>query len=198
MQSQPTRAKGVGAARRRLYSIHALLRGDEFVGEIEVPGGQYDCRFQPTQGRITNGNLAFVGDFSVIGAGRRPRTTHSVKASLASVQSAFGTAPQAPPYYAARIAGTPESAVLPVTESTDATGYLGVLYFHLSPLDGRALGVPYDLAKVQLNLRVAPVNPAEQELQWLLSAISGALLGSIKDQNLAQEYLEEINRRLKA
>ncbi|MEP7269857.1 MAG: hypothetical protein ABI882_00040 [Acidobacteriota bacterium] len=197
MQSQTIRAKAVGAPRKRLHSIHALLRGDEFVGEIEVPGGRYDYRFQPTAGGIINGHLAFVGDFSVIGAGRRPRTTHSVKATLASIQSAFGTPPDAPPYYAARIAGTPESAVLPVTESTDATGHIGVLYFQLSPLDGRALGVPYDCAKVQLNLRVAPVNRAEQELQWLLSAISGALLGSIKDQNLAQEYLEEINRRIK-
>ncbi len=197
MHSQTNRTRTTGAARRRLHSIHALLRGEEFGGEIEVPGSSYDYRYRPVEGRIVNGRLEFVGEFSVIGAGRRARTVNSVKATLAAVQSAFGTAPSAPPYYAGRVAGTPESAVLPVTESTDATGFVGVLYFHLSPLDGRELGVAYDLGRVQLNLRLAPVNRAEQELQWLLTGISGALQGSTRNEALAQEYLEDINRRLK-
>lgn len=183
---------------RRIHSIHLLLRGEEFAGQIQAGSTSYDCRFRPGEARISAGRLELSGVFSVIGADGRPRTADSVKATLASVQGGYGSPPGAPAYYTARISsGLSEGATGLSTEFTGAAGHVGVLYFHLSPLDARSLGVNGDLGKVQLNVRLAPVSQEERELQWLLSAISGALLGSVKNESLAQEYLDDINRRLK-
>jgi hypothetical protein len=83
-----------------------------------------------------------------------------------------------------------------MTENTGGRGYVGVLYFLLSPLDSRRLGLNYDLRKVQLNVRLAPVSDAERDVQWLLSSIAVALLGETRDEMRASRYLDELNRRL--
>ncbi len=198
MGSQTKRAPVRTRTATRVHSIHVLLRGDEFVGQIDTPQKRYDCRFRPSEGRIVNGRLELGGTFGVIGTAGRPRTADSVTATLAALQAGVGAPPGAPLNYTTRIKLAIEGATaLPITESTDASGYAGVLYFHLSPLDGRELGVSCDLSKVQLNVRLAPVSQGERELQWLLSALSGTLLGSTRNETLAEEYLADINRRLK-
>lgn len=197
----PVKLGKVAAQRRRpLHSIHMLQSGMDFVGNVARPGGSSVCRFHPVQTGIAGGKFEFTGTFSVLGPGRQARTTGSVKATLASIQSAYGARLSPPPYYAARISGAAEAAdppPLPITENTDTLGYAGVLYLHLSPMDGVALGLPYDLKKVQLNVRLAPQSTVEREMQWLFSAVSGALLSSSANESVALEYVEDINRRLK-
>src|SRR6185295_2196954 len=63
----------------------------------------------------------------------------------------------------------PDALGRPVVESTDALSFVGVLYFHLSPLDGEALGLPLDVSKVQLGGRLAPVDDRARDLQFLFS-----------------------------
>ena len=198
MQQQTNRRK-VPTTARKLYSIHMLLRGAEFAGQIETPRMKCDCRFRPLDGTVIKGRLQLNGDLSVVGLDKRIRTVERVIATLAAMQSGFGAPPTPPERYAAsRRLDQPTTASLPVTESTDAAGYAGVLYFDLSPLNARALGLANDMTDVQINLRMAPVSQEERELQWLLSSISGALLGSVKDESLASEYLAEFKRALKA
>ncbi len=197
MQQQTNKRKVPGA--RRLYSIHMLLRGTEFAGQIETARMKCDCRFRPLDGALIRTRLQLNGEFSVVGLDKRIRTAERVIATLAAMQSGFG-APPSPPerYEGSRRLDQPATATLPVTESTDAAGYAGVLYFDLSPLNARSLGLAYDMSNVQINLRMAPVSQEERELQWLLSSISGVLLGSVKDESLANEYLAEFKRALKA
>jgi hypothetical protein len=54
------------------------------------------------------------------------------------------------------------------------------------------------LSRVQLNLRLSPVSQPERDMQWLFSALTGTLLGQVRDEVLAQQYLDAINRLLKA
>lgn len=197
MQKPPNPSATRRGPAKRLYSMHALLRGQEFVGSIDDGGRSADFRFRVKNAGITRGKLELVGLFSVIGSGGRARTADRVTATLAAIQSAVGSAPPAPGVFAARInPGATPSPELPFTESSDSSGYVGVLYFHLSQMNARTLGVNLDLSRVQLNLRLSPVTQSERELQWLFSAASGALLGPVKDEGLAQEYLTEIIRIL--
>jgi hypothetical protein len=87
---------------------------------------------------------------------------------------------------------------LPVTEATDALAFVGVLYLRLSPVDGRAVGVPVDMSAVQLNARLAPRSDLERDLQWLFSGAVQAVYGQRKSDRAATAYLGEINKRLKA
>ena len=180
-----------------LHSIHLLLRGQEFAGQITSAGKTFDCRFHPLEGRITEGQLILTGSFSVIGAGGTSRTVDAVSATLAAVQAGYGTAPRAPRDYEL---DAPSSMAAPIsdTENTGSHGYVGVLYFTLSPLDGRRLGLTYDLKKVQLNVRLAPVSDGEREMHWLLSALANSLLGESKDLTRASRFLDGVNARLKA
>jgi hypothetical protein len=72
------------------------------------------------------------------------------------------------------------------------------MYLKLSPLDGRALGVPADLRAVQLNARLYATSEVERGLQWLYSALVEATLGEHRNERLAADYLDAINRILKA
>jgi hypothetical protein len=86
----------------------------------------------------------------------------------------------------------------PVVESTGQLGFAGVLYFLLSPLDGRALGIPLDLSRVQLNGRLAPTDALARDLQVAFSDIVAALYGDSKDEPAANEKLKDLNHLLKA
>jgi hypothetical protein len=199
MSQANQRAKTTAAAprQRRLHSIHLLLREQEFCGKIESGGKSYDCRYHPVKGEIVDGKLRLSGSFSAIGDGAASRTLDSVKATLAAMQAGYGTAPRPPSAFAEN---APQTAArdLPSTENTAGQGYAGVLYFHLSPMDGRRLGLNADFQRVQLNLRLAPVSEDERELQWLLSAVAASLLSDVKETDSATRYLEEINKRLRA
>jgi hypothetical protein len=71
------------------------------------------------------------------------------------------------------------------------------MYLRLSPLDGSALGVPADLGAVQLNARLYATSEVERDLHWLYSALVEATQGEHKNERLAADYLDAINRILK-
>src|SRR4029453_6042632 len=83
----------------------------------------------------------------------------------------------------------------PPFESTDALSFVGVLYFHLSPLDGEALGIPLDVSGVQLGGRLAPTDERARDLQLLFSDLVVALDGNA-DNETANDCLVRINRIL--
>ncbi len=176
----------------KLYSIAGLLRGREFTGEFQARGVKYQFTFAPTSATISGGKLEFTGSLSVSTARNRKRHLNEVRATLAATQGGIGTAP------VGKQSAEPINSDLPVTESTGPLSFVGVMYLRLSPLDGRALGVPIDLSNVQLNARLAPVSELERQLQWLFSAVVEAVYGERPNERVAVEYLEEINRRLKA
>jgi hypothetical protein len=86
----------------------------------------------------------------------------------------------------------------PMVESTGPLSFVGVLYFNLSALDGPTLGVPLDLSKVQLNLRLATTDDLARELQNLFSNVTDALYGDPIDERAAREQVEELNRIFKS
>lgn len=184
------------APARKLHSIHVLLSENVFKGRIEHGRQGFECQFKPTSTAITDGRLVITGDMTIRAGRQRARVARGVRAVLASMQGGIGGSISAPLRYASRIITPPAETTLPVTESTGARGYAGVLYFHLSEMDGRRLGVPLDLSRVQMNARLWPTSQVERDLQWYFSAVAGALLGEVRDENLAREYTSEIEKIL--
>jgi hypothetical protein len=89
-----------------------------------------------------------------------------------------------------------KTSSLPVTESTGPTSFTGVMYFHLEPLNGSALGVPADFSRVQLNLRLAPLDDTSRALHSLFTAVVDALQGEQADANQATAIIRELNQIL--
>jgi hypothetical protein len=85
-----------------------------------------------------------------------------------------------------------------VVESTGTLSFAGVLYFSLSSLDGPNLGVPLDLSKVQLNLRLAPTDDLARDLQNIFSNVTEALYEDPIDERAATEQIQELNRIFKS
>jgi hypothetical protein len=85
---------------------------------------------------------------------------------------------------------------LPVVESTGALSFCGVLYFRFSPLDARSLGVRAVMNPLQLNVRLAPVNDAERNLQGVFSSIVDALFGKQLDTRAASDHVRDLNKLL--
>ncbi|HXM35492.1 MAG TPA: hypothetical protein VN920_09920, partial [Pyrinomonadaceae bacterium] len=83
-------------------------------------------------------------------------------------------------------------------ESTGSLSFAGVLYFSLSPLDGATLGVPLDMSRVQLNLRLAPTADLERDLQVVFSDVVAALYGDRQDERAANEQVQNLNRIFKS
>ena len=210
----------------KLYSIAGQMRGREFAGEFTTKGGKYQFTFSPTAAALNQGKLELTGTFTVSAAraerGQKLPPVTNVRATLASTQGGIGQTPErrqllagtaqtsqtATPEQKQTQAGettkpAPESAPpsasrLPETESTGSRGFVAALYFRLSPLDGRALGVPLDLGRVQLNARLYPTSDLERDLQWLFSALVEAVYGEPRDERAAAEYLAQVNRLLKS
>ncbi len=199
----------------RVYSVHALQRDREFAGEIEALGGKtYPFTFAPKMVVVAGRKIELVGDFRA-GAGKR--AISGVRATLASTQGGMG---RAPVVHRELLAGTAQGAEtgtadpqekteppaapraeskdgLPITEVTGAGAFVGVMYFKLSSLDGRALGVPADLGGVQLNARLSPTSETERELQWLYSGLVAAAWGEPADAKSTSAHVAAINRILK-
>jgi hypothetical protein len=196
-QSNAATGSSKTAATRKLYSIHLLLQERGFRGKVEAGARSYDFHFQPTGATLNNGKLEITGTMHVTAKGAKPRTARDVRATLAGMQGGLGAAPPTPAKYASpSIAPTPDS-LLPRTEYTDRTAFAGVLYFHLSSLDGRALGVPLDLSRIQLNARMAPTSQIEREMHWFLSALGESVLNQTRDEDRMQDYLGGFNQLLK-
>ncbi len=185
------------AATRKLHSIHGLLIGREFTGEIEAGKAKHKYSFAPKSVAMVNGRIELNGQFTVNSAGRA-RKVENVKAKLLSTQGSLTAAPAPPPGATASMLGKRPTDGLPETDATDHRGIVGVIYFKLSRIDGRELGVTADMSEVQLNCRLNPGDNVARDLQFWFSVAVRAVHGESPDKDLATKSLTEINRILKA
>ncbi len=190
--AQSARTAAAPSPATKLYSIAGLLRGREFKGKFQARGVKYQFAFAPASATISGGKLEFTGSLSVSTTHGRKRQADDVRATLAATQGGIGTAP------VRKQSAELVSSDLPATESSGPLSFVGVMYLRLSPLEGRALGIPIDVSSVQLNARLAPTSELERQLQWLFSAAVEAIYGERPNERAAAEYIEEINRWLKA
>jgi hypothetical protein len=212
-------------AKRKLHSVHGLLRRHSFVGRIEWQGTFSDFEFAPDEALLVNAKLVLNGGMSLGRSGSFERSVGSVRATLLGTQGAVGASPVRrqlltgtaqtaqtatseqnleqekgpetelqPGLHAFEKPGTDQFG-RPEIESTGTLGFVGVLYFQLSPLDG--IGLPFDVSDVQLNARLAPADDTARDLVWLYSDLIGAIDGKQRDAELANSALESINRIFK-
>jgi hypothetical protein len=179
----------------KLYSIHALPSGRGFSGVIEAGRAKYQFDFSPRSAAILDRKLVLAGSVTVKAPNGGKRTVDKVKATLLATQGSAGLAPPAPRSLEPPVRPAISSPTF--TEATGDFGSVGVIYFKLSGLGGKATGLPFDLSNTQLNARLYSTSEVERDLQWLYSALVGATLGESPDEKTAASYLAEINRILK-
>lgn len=192
----------------KLYSVAALLKERRFDGSFDVAGSSYQFAYAPSKAEVAGQKLQLRGRLTVTNSRGGSRTKENVQALLASAQGGIGTAPVRSQTLiggvlpAAPAVPTPlhasDSKPLPVIESTGPLSFCGVMYFHLEPIDGKALGVPADLSRVQLNARLAPADNAGRTLHGIYSAIVEALYVKQADMRLATDAVAELNKLLSA
>jgi hypothetical protein len=179
----------------KLYSIHALPSGRGFSGVIEAGKAKYQFDFSPRSAAIIERKLVLAGSVTVKAPKGGKRMVEKVEATLLATQGSAGPMPPMPRSLAPQY--RPAFSSPPVTEATGEFGSVGVIYFKLSGLDGKAAGLPFDLSNTQLNTRLYATSGIERDLQWLYSALVRATLGESPDEKTASVYLAEINRILK-
>ncbi len=213
-QGRPAPRGQTGA--RRLYSIAAWPERRAFSGNLSSGGTDYKFSYAPSRAQATNKLLELTGRLTVTDTRGRVRALNNVRATLANTQSGVGTGPlrrqmiasdapigdQTTSQQKQQTAGETEKQAgekqrrnsLPVTENTGPTSYCGVLYFHFEPLDAGALGVTADLTKVQLNVRLEPLDDIARTMHGLYCYVVDALYGERADEKLAAAAISELNR----
>ena len=190
-----------------IHSIAALQRDRGFAGRFEVSGGAYEFEYIPAKAEVVNGKLNLLGDLSVTGPQKKKQVRKTVRLALQSTQGGLGgsptlrmTLPASAEAAAARMKELGMSAAgdrpLPVTDSTGALGFVGVMYLRFEPLVGAQLGVPADLSRLQLNARLFPANGTEETLQYLYSHIVDTLCGPSTDAAAANVFVKDLNQVL--
>jgi hypothetical protein len=183
---------------RKLHSIHSLLKGREFTGEIEAGKAKHRFVFTPTSAAVVTGKLELSGRLTVKSAANQSHKADHVKATLLSTQGGLATAPAAPEDADVAMLGSITSVGLPVTDATGSRAYVGVMYFKLSPLNGPGLGLPFDLSAVQLNGRLHPEDGTARTLQFWYSVAVRAIYSQSPENALASRAVNEINKILGA
>lgn len=194
-QRTPARRGQTGA--QRLYSVAAWLEQRAFVGDFSLGSAAYKFSYAPSRAEAVNNLLQLTGRLTVTDARGNARKLNSVRATLANTQGGIGTGPIRRQIIATE-ASTGDQAQarnsLAVTENTGPTSYCGVLYFHFEPLDAGALNVRADLTKVQLNVRLEPLDETARTLHGLYCYVVDALYGERTDEKLAAAAINELNR----
>ena len=170
----------------KLYSIFALQSDKAFTGEFETSKSKHQFTFTPASARVENGKLQLLGTFRV-GA----RKVENVTATLVSIQGGLGAIPT---LITERRLKMPSG--LPLTEASGDQGFVGALYFQLSPMKASALGLTIEMSKVQLNVRLFPTSDTERELQVLFSDLAATLYGQEPNPQAAAPFLAALNQRL--
>lgn len=218
---QRRRAPGGQTRAPRLYSIAAWPEQRAFAGNFSPGGTDYKFSYTPSRAEAIDRLLQLTGRLTVTDARGRARALNSVRATLANAQGGVGTGPlrrqmiasdapigdQTTSQQKQQIAGETEKQAgekqgeqarsrgsMPVTENTGPTSYCGALYFHFEPLDAGALGVRADLAKVQLNVRLEPLDDTARMLHGLYCYVVDALYGERANEKLAAAAISELNR----
>ncbi len=184
------------SARRKLHSVHSLLLGREFSGEIEVGKAKQHFTYSPSSIALAEGKIELTGRFAVKSSGQ-VRKAENVKATLLGTQGGLHAAPPIPSGASDPMLGAVRSGDSPETDATGSRAYVGVMYFKLSPMDGAKLSVPFDLSSVQLNVRLNPQDDVSRTLQFWFSVAVRTVMGEAPDGGLASRSLSEINKLLK-
>ena len=220
-KTRPASASSKSVQTKRLYSVPVWLNERTFAGGFDHAGGNYKLVFAPSRASTPHNELELIGRLTITDPRGRVRSRNSVRARLASIQGGIGDPPTRRRVAAtggargdvstsqqkqqtagetekrteqkAEEARQPKRGDLPVTESTGPTSFTGVMYFHLEPLVGGALGVPVDLSRVQLNLRLVPLDHTARTMNELLSAAVDALQLQ-PDPNQAASIIAELNQ----
>ena len=174
---------------KKLYSMAALMRGKDFTGKFETASGVYEFTFAPTVASLNNGKLELTGTLSVSSARMAKREAKGVQATLLSTQGGLGNVPAS-----IRARNSNNRSPLPITEATDVTGFVGVLYFRLSSINARTLGLTIDVSSAQLNARLFPDNEVERQLQVIYADVAAAAYSDKPDANAAAKYLAALNQ----
>jgi len=186
-------------ATNKIHSIHVLPNGNGFAGKIEAGRSSYQFAFTPKTAASANGKLVLTGSVTVKAPTGRRYAVDDVTATLLATQGSITAPPPMPERFSGYLkAPLPApGGSLPLTDWTSHTGSVAVMYLKLTPLDGRALGVPADLSSVQLNARLYATSEIERDLHWLYSALAEAMHGERPNEQLTADYLDAINRVLK-
>jgi hypothetical protein len=212
---------------RKLHSIHGLLRGRVIDGQFEARSQTCRFSFVPATAALTDGKLVLISRMAVHSPQIGMSFVDSVEARLVAIQGGVGVSPvrrqlltgtaqtsqtstsdqkmeqekgpetDLQPGLRAFESPRLDELGRPAVESTGPLSFVGVLYFNLSPLDGPALGIPLDLSKVQLNLRLAPTDDLARDLQYIFSDLTHALHKTPIDELAANEQIQELNRIFK-
>lgn len=224
LASQAKKRNDRRASSRKLYSVPGWMNERAFAGSFDLAGSTYKLTFAPARAESANNELQLRGRLTVTDPRGRSRSRDAVRITLAGIQGGIGAQParrqaiatgaptgnQATSQQKQQVAGENEKRAgqkeeeiapkrasgLPPTESTGPTSFAGVIYFHCEPLDGRALGVPADLGRLQLNLRLAPLDPAARTLHSLYTDAVDALQGERADEAQAEAIIRELNQFL--
>jgi hypothetical protein len=196
MFTQKKQVRGRTTSVRQLHSLHVLPNGRDLVGQIEVGRAAYQFTFKPQRADINNDQLTLNGSVIVRTANGQSRTAQNVTATLLATQGSIS----APSPYPLWLSETPKPKApdVTLTDWSNEESSVAVLYFKLTTLDGRALGVPLDLSALQLNARFYPTSDLERELHWIFSALAIVTHGETKNATTASRYLKELNRVLQS
>jgi hypothetical protein len=225
-KSKSATGQGRTATGPRLHSISAVLKQRNFVGGFDIAGAGYRFVYIPSEAELTGQKLQLRGRLEIIGPRGQEQARDNLRALLISAQGGIGVAPIRQQVLVGGVAestastsgqqqqiagekpGTetkkldaavsPKPVSLPEVESTGALSFCGAMYFQLEPLNGSSLGVAADLGRVQLNVRIAPVDERARALHGLYSSIVDALYGNQADTRMAAVFVGELNKALVA
>lgn len=196
MFTQKKAAESISNGLRKLHSIHVLPNGREFTGEIVSGGSTYSFTFSPTSASIMDRKLVLTGSVKVKSPRGGQRSVDKIDARLLGTQGSILSPPQ-PPRTLDSSLKRPTTAshdLLPITDAVGDLASVGMMYFKLSSIDGKALGVPYDLRSVQLNARLFPTSEVERDLHWLYSMLIELIDRDGADTKSTNGYLNAINK----
>jgi hypothetical protein len=225
MTMQPRKPAAAGAPRQKLHSIAGILNNRTFDGRISAGRASYTFTYAPASAAIVDGRFQLTGRLTVKRPTGIARSAENVTATLIGIQGGIDNPPgvrghmpvtigdpQTQQQQTAGLAGVatptdeqvrlsaPEGpqapGTLPPTQATGERSFLGVLYLKLVSLEGKGLGLPYDLSDVQFNARLFPQNDGDRALVWELTDVVQALHGERPNPARAAEEVQHINRIL--
>jgi hypothetical protein len=208
----------------RLHSVGAVLKQRNFVGSFDVAGTGYKLVYIPTKAELSGQKLQLRGRLEITDPRGQTRSRDNVRALLVSTQGGIGAAPirrqilvggvgastastsgqqqqiaGEKPGVATKKPDTAETAKtipLPEIESTGPLSFCGAMYFRFEPLNGGALGVAADLNRVQINVRLAPVDDSGRALHGVYSSVVEALYSKQADARMVSASIGELNKLL--
>lgn len=207
-QSKGKAKAAVSSRQRKLHTITGLSIERAFEGSFELGNASYKFTYAPARGEAKDGKFYLRGKLSVTNP--RGRTLHrdSVRCVYAGIQGGLGVGPARPlsgagvsEFEKRRLASTDPAPAqgerrLPLFDNNGPRSFAGVMYMIFDPMEGRALGVPADMSRVQLNVRFYTIDDTARTLHGIYSSIIDATEGPLADQAAAAALVDELNRKL--